>query len=203
MASKITSLTIVYSIVYSGANQRKHQSSLSLAFVRGIHRWPMNSPPKGPVTRKMFPFDYVILIPKYCIYSEQHYKIKLHFRKKNCYSCLRLNLCFLSICERGANGAFSSWGNNKLHTERKRSNRGFFPNYKVFIRLGLSPCHQLTKIPFSPQTKNETHKCWCYDMETLTAFMVLCKGNHPITGGFSSQRANNGKRRCFLCYSPE
>ena len=37
-ASQITSLTIVYSIVYSGAYQRKHQSSASLAFVRGIHR---------------------------------------------------------------------------------------------------------------------------------------------------------------------
>ena len=39
MASQITSLTIVYSTVYSGADQRKHQSSASLAFVRGIHRW--------------------------------------------------------------------------------------------------------------------------------------------------------------------
>ena len=39
---------------YSGAAQRKHQSSASLAFVRGIRRWPMNSPHKGPVTRKMF-----------------------------------------------------------------------------------------------------------------------------------------------------
>ena len=54
LASQITSLTIVYSVVYSGANQRKHQSSASLAFVRGIHRWPVNSPHKGPVTRKRF-----------------------------------------------------------------------------------------------------------------------------------------------------
>ena len=61
MASQITSLTIVYSAVYSGAGQRKHQSSASLAFVRGIHRWPVNSPHKGPVTRKMFPFDDVIM----------------------------------------------------------------------------------------------------------------------------------------------
>ena len=60
MASQITNITIVYSIVYSGADQRKHQSSASLAFVRGIHRWPVNSPHKGPVTRKMFPFDGVI-----------------------------------------------------------------------------------------------------------------------------------------------
>ena len=61
ISSQITSLTIVYSLVYSGADQRKHQSSASLAFVRGIHRWPVNSPHKGPVTRKMFPFDDVIM----------------------------------------------------------------------------------------------------------------------------------------------
>ena len=61
MASQITSLTIVYSAVYSGADQRKQQSSASLAFVRGIHRGPVNSPHKWPVTRKMFPFDDVIM----------------------------------------------------------------------------------------------------------------------------------------------
>ena len=60
-ASQITSLTIVYSIVDSGTDQRKHQSSASLAFVRGIHRGPVNSPHKWPVTRKMFPFDDVIM----------------------------------------------------------------------------------------------------------------------------------------------
>ena len=54
MASKISSLTSVYTTVYSGANQRKPQSSASLAFMRGIHRWPVNSPPKGPVTRIFF-----------------------------------------------------------------------------------------------------------------------------------------------------
>ena len=62
IASQITSLTIVYSTVYSDADQRKHQSSASLAFVRWIHRWPVNSPHKWPVTRKMSPFDDVIMI---------------------------------------------------------------------------------------------------------------------------------------------
>ena len=46
---------------HSGANQRKHQSSASLAFVRGINRSPVNSPHKRPVTRNMFPFDDVIM----------------------------------------------------------------------------------------------------------------------------------------------
>ena len=61
IASQITSLTIVYSIVYSGADQSKHQSSASLAFVWGIYQGPVNSPHKWPVTRKMFPFDDVIM----------------------------------------------------------------------------------------------------------------------------------------------
>ena len=62
IASQITSLTIGYSTVYLDADQNKHQSSASLAFVWGIHRWSVNSPHKGPVTRKMFPFDDVIMI---------------------------------------------------------------------------------------------------------------------------------------------
>ena len=62
MVSQTTSLTIVYSTVYSGADQRKHQIAASLAFVRGIHRWPVNVPHKGPVTRKMFPFNDVIML---------------------------------------------------------------------------------------------------------------------------------------------
>ena len=62
MASQINSLTIVYSTVYSGVDQRKHQSSASLAFVRGIHWWPVNSPHEGPITRKMFSFDAVIIV---------------------------------------------------------------------------------------------------------------------------------------------
>ena len=60
MASQFTSLMIVYSTVYSGADQRKHQSSTSLAFVWEIHWWPVNSWHKGPVMHKVFPFDDVI-----------------------------------------------------------------------------------------------------------------------------------------------
>ena len=66
MASQITSLTIVYSAFYSGTDERKHQSSASLAFVRGIHRWPVNSPYKGPVMWKMIPFDDVIMLVEHC-----------------------------------------------------------------------------------------------------------------------------------------
>ena len=76
IASQITSLTVVYSTVYSDADQGKHQSSASLAFVRGFHRGPVNSPHKWPVTRKMFPFDDVIMI-----YANTHahtYRLHTH-----------------------------------------------------------------------------------------------------------------------------
>ena len=61
IASQIPSLTIAYSTVYSDADERQHQSSTSLAFVRGIHRWLVNAPHKWPATWKMFPFDDVIM----------------------------------------------------------------------------------------------------------------------------------------------
>ena len=70
MASQITSLTVIYSTVYSGADKREHQSSASLVFVGGTLRWPVNFPHKGPVTRKMFPFDDVIMF----IYDQFHGK---------------------------------------------------------------------------------------------------------------------------------
>ena len=79
LASQITSLTVVYSIVYSGVNQRKHQSSASLAFVREIHRGPVNFPHKWPVTRKMFPFDDVIMSYSTVIYWDW-YKPQLSLR---------------------------------------------------------------------------------------------------------------------------
>ena len=59
IASQPTSLPIVYLTAYSRRRSKEYQSSASLAFVRGTHRWPVNSSHKGPVTRKMFPFDDV------------------------------------------------------------------------------------------------------------------------------------------------
>ena len=64
MVSEITGVSN-YSTVCWGVDQRKHQDSASLTFVRGIHRWPVNSPHKGPATRKNFPFADVIM--HYCV----------------------------------------------------------------------------------------------------------------------------------------
>ena len=61
MTSRITNISPVCLTVCPGAHQRKHQSSASLAFVRGIHHWPADSTRKEPVTWNMFPFDDVIM----------------------------------------------------------------------------------------------------------------------------------------------
>ena len=67
---------IVCSSVDSGPEQRKHQSSASLAFVRGIHRWPVNSPHKRSATRKVFPVDDVIMIDPISV-SSQYFSDKM------------------------------------------------------------------------------------------------------------------------------
>ena len=78
-STQIKGVSIVYSTVCSGADQRKPQTSVSLSLVRRIHRWPVNSPHKGPVTRKMFPFDDVIMI---AWHSSKHFRInKLPFER--------------------------------------------------------------------------------------------------------------------------
>ena len=77
MASQITSLTIVYSTVYSGANQSKHQSSASVALVWENHR--------GPVSQKMFPFDDVIIW------------IMNFFWRTNTWKCYNTNAPFTHI----------------------------------------------------------------------------------------------------------
>ena len=90
IASQITSLTIVYSTVYSDADQRKHQSSTSLAFVRGIHRPVIH---KWPVTRKMFPFDDVIAFVVLCVIVDISLVIVYSYDTPICI----LHGCFIDI----------------------------------------------------------------------------------------------------------
>ena len=124
MASQITSFTIVCSNGYSGADQRKHRSSASLAFVSGIHRWPMNSPQKGPVTRKLFPFDVVIV----GILEECHIKYAIWF------CCVLLSLDYI----------FAWWLNsysldkNGRHFGRRHFQMRFLDdNVRISIKISL------------------------------------------------------------------
>ena len=101
MASQNTILTIVYSTVYSGANQRKHQNSASVAFVWGIHRGLVNSSHKGPVTRKMFPFDDVVM-SKHVRFNDNLYL------KTNVVVMMALSLPMASESATGDDGAIST-----------------------------------------------------------------------------------------------
>ena len=83
IASQITSLTIVYSTVYSDADQTKYESSASLAFVQGIHRGPVNSPHKWRVTRKMLPFDDVFMICEKSSRCTCRYIISISTKQQN------------------------------------------------------------------------------------------------------------------------
>ena len=79
IASQITSCTVVYSTAYSKRRSKKTPNSASPTFVKGIHRWMMNSPHRWPVTRKMFPFGDVIMIIRLgsCMSTPQHQAILL------------------------------------------------------------------------------------------------------------------------------
>ena len=96
MASQITSLTIVYSTVYSGTDQRKHQSFAPLAFVRGIHRWPVNSPYKWPVTLKLFSFDNVIMIGMIAKLGDIHLAVRGVYWSDNLFFTCKITYNWLS-----------------------------------------------------------------------------------------------------------
>ena len=139
VASQNTSLTIVYSIVYSDADQRKHQSFASLASVWGIHRRPVNSPHKWPVTRKMFPFDDVIMSWQTCVYDSHK-----HHRIENCSIFIEYDINSISI------GVWR-WDNKKfivlkpvIHT--RQLNISSIPNAKYILRVILVKVHILRVI---------------------------------------------------------
>ena len=94
MASEITSLTIVYSTVYSRRRSKKTSKLRVTGLCAGIHRWPVNSPHKGPVTRKLFPFDDVIMRSKYpghgCVLYHihfRHYSLRIKISIKISFQC--------------------------------------------------------------------------------------------------------------------
>ena len=61
MSSEIIGVSMLYPPACSAPDQRMYQSSASFAFVRVIHRCPVDSPHKGPITRKIIPLHDVIM----------------------------------------------------------------------------------------------------------------------------------------------
>ena len=117
MASQINSLTIVYSTVYSGVDQRKHQSSASLAFVRGIHWWPVNSPHKWPVTRRclhLMPSSWLAnvinaIFPFTCSICWKCQPCISRYSMKSCQWCIDTCMLHYKVNNKFACICYSKW----------------------------------------------------------------------------------------------
>ena len=82
-----------------GRRWKANQSSASLVFVRGIRRWPVNSPHKGPVTRKMFTFADVIMIKLHVVSPNFRIIITRHSEVIMCSYCVFVCVClYHDVC---------------------------------------------------------------------------------------------------------
>ena len=154
MASQIISLMIVYSTVYSDADQRKHQSSMSLAFVWGIHWWPVNSPHKWSVMRKMSPFDDVImwvvlarlstkkdvntLRPRKNVWQFADNILKCHYLNENAWISIKILLKFVS---RVQSTIFQHWLRSWLGVDQATShnlNQGWLAYCCIHVSFSLN-----------------------------------------------------------------
>ena len=132
MASQITSLTIVYSTVYS--DQTKHQSSESLAFVRGIYRWPVNSPHKWPVTRNMFPFDDVIMTKRNKPFSYlMGYACQTRRGRMLVAGPGRWLIC-LACCPAKCSINSETYGSSLEYIHHKKNTNGFHYQFKFMFK---------------------------------------------------------------------
>ena len=139
MASQITSLTIVYSTLYSDPDQRKHQSSASLAFVREIHRGPVNSPHKWPVTRKMFPFHDVIMDCQLFVQDlAQELKKMLKYKSPPCRKLFHRWIKYNSekmLFKFNKNKPIKTYEYkcNVINFEMMKNNNNWIPKYYIYV----------------------------------------------------------------------
>ena len=130
MAYQITRLTAVYSTVYSDANQRKHQSSASLAFVWGIHRDWWIPRPKGQLRGKCF-----YLMTSSCI---QYSLLD--------WGCIVIDSCMVTLC--GADcTAYMRERDSFLGVNNKRGKPGTVPVYDLGPKRILYPNLAKSRLP--------------------------------------------------------
>ena len=197
IASQITSLTSVYSTVYPGADQSKHQSSASLAFVWGIHRGPVNSPHKWPVTRKMFPFDDVIMVGRWV-------------KVLRCQALLDSCDTFCSVLFHWHLGGRMTDPRAAIYQKRRRftgigspiinlrwsNERLKFIKGSLLLFVYLMKSEVLSQWSYIPAEFRKIVKIWhaWYHQKmtpsngNISALLVICAGNSPVTGKFPVQR---------------
>ena len=170
MASQITGVSIAHSTVCSGTDQRKHQRSVLLAFVRGIHRWPVDSPHKRPVTRKMLPFDGVIITSRSL----------LHFLWMTTRTSLAICISHLL-----SNTFYTDDRQQKNYNLRQNNLRAWNLVHNVFSFHGFHCTFILNVIPpatvlhylytFKLMRPVSTIKCKQYDLDIKKFIVVLCE----------------------------
>ena len=158
MASQITCASIVCSNVCSGADQSKHQSSTSLAFVKGIRWWPVDSPHKGPVTRKMFPSDDVIMHDWSAYWPLSMYVFVLAYLFRPCQKVSKYNnlISFAKLFE---------W--HLLWWNQTPTLYLYYPLF-ITIYLNIQPSELSSKAVFlcthGPTSATLNHKLWFYQL---------------------------------------
>ena len=209
--------------VYSGADQRKHQISASLAVVRGIHRWPANSPHKGPVTRKMVPLDDVIMgggfrqlwLPD----ADNWCKMQIYFHLSlSLFGMNMVELCrLMSPYEYGRTFNLILW-NNQCHLGMNAARlqfQGFNTKLKNYGRTAIElhdisdeypyVCKRISSLLWRQKGRNnvsnhQPHDCLLKSLfrrrskKTLQLRVTgLCVGISPGTGEFPAQMASDAE----------
>ena len=203
LVSQITGVSIVCSAVCSGIGQRKHQSTASLAFVRGNHRWPVDSPHTGPVTRKMFPFGDVIMLTKssgeiaHC-QSLQIAHIPPSWLKREV--CLRKKLTvFISKTKLGTENVFNYTWTCGFQTY---SNTVEYPMYPLLLWLSIITvhCHSngsdtICSVVFPGMfIQSRNHKC------TIFVDINCCRQKTCLNSAFHFRKRN--RRWCHIYFNP-
>ena len=170
MKSQIASLTSFHSTDYSDADQRKHQSSASLAFVRGIHRWPVNYYYiiSGNTT------CYVVLFPVNCLSFPDRLRkrgpLSCRAMSESCTGipyCCGTSQCYYANGYRPFQVRAALWWRHNEHDGVSNHRRLDCFDKRLFKRW--------------------SKKAWKLRVTSL------CEGNSPVTGEFPAQSANNAE----------
>ena len=137
-------------LFWRSIDQRKHLSSTSLAFVRGIHQWPVNSPHKWPVTRKMFPFDDVIM-SNFCAIS-----VLRNVRKCNTWLFPKDKFIMTGV----------NFANIIIFTKSNKINLHYYSMFSdIFHNLALKTAQTLV---------NNNFKMFGMKMTRIQPWLILC-----------------------------
>ena len=139
--------------------------------MRGIHRSPVNSPHKEQVTRKIFPFDDVILTMQQTGSSSCSDNTPCNVTQFHC-RCGQGGVLFLCILGRGA-------GPSQL--QRPMEVMETYPQLTYRPTKKTLPGRLRGRAP-------RNISGWHYDMKTLSTLLALFKENPPVTNGFPSYK---------------